>query len=355
MYINIDRLLSNKTERKTGYDYISLTKVITNDNMGKDNGFNENELNELKKQTTIEAVGPLISNQFRVKANAGSVIPFSTDLFLETIPQNFIDTVPADFKWQPGQEIIPIIFSADFLEMYNVFAPAQGLPQISAKTIASVNIGIECSGNGKTENFKATIVGLTDRINSILVPESFMSWANQHFNNNLAIHPERVYIKTKDANNPLLLSYADKNNFRLNKENTKFGRVKGMIQKVVSSLGFFGILVVILAMMLFSFYLRLIISKSRDNLALLVTLGYEPDWISKQMASIWTPVYLLVIIVAVAITTLLNYMFINLAVVENVGLSPFPHWSIFTTAVILLSLAVFTNYLIVKKEIKNLQ
>ncbi len=354
MYINIDHLLQNKTEKKAGYDYISLTKVITNENMGKENGFSENELNNLKQQTTIDAVGPLISNQFRVKANAGNIIPFSTDLFLETIPEHFIDSVPADFKWQPGQEIIPIIFSADFLEMYNVFAPSQGLPQISAKTISSVNIGLECSGNGKIENFKATIVGLTDRINSILVPESFMTWANTSFNSNPVIHPERVYIKTKDANNPALLSFADKNNYRINKENTKFGRIKGIIQSVVSALGFFGILVVVLAMMLFSFYLRLIISKSRDSLTLLVTLGYEPEWISKRMAGIWTPVYLFVIVVAVAITALLNYMFVNWAVVNSVALSPLPHWSIFTTAMILLMLSVITNYAIVKKEIESL-
>ena len=40
---------------------------------------------------------------------------------------------------------VPIIFSSDFLEIYNVFAPSQDLPQLSEKTISSVNIILECT------------------------------------------------------------------------------------------------------------------------------------------------------------------------------------------------------------------
>ena len=114
--------------------------------MGKDNSFTADDLSGLKKQPDIAGISPLIANQFRVKATAGDIIPFSTDLFLESVDNDFIDTLPPSFTWQQGQQIVPVIFSSDFLEMYNVFAPAQGLPQLSAKTISSVNIILECSG-----------------------------------------------------------------------------------------------------------------------------------------------------------------------------------------------------------------
>ena len=49
----------------------------------------------LKKQPFIADAAPLLSNQFRVKMSAGDIIPISTDLFLESIQNNFIDsTVP---------------------------------------------------------------------------------------------------------------------------------------------------------------------------------------------------------------------------------------------------------------------
>src|SRR5687768_3724700 len=100
MFFNINNLLKENNPRKNGYDFISITKVITNENMGKDNTFKDEELAELKSQPTIEDAAPLISNQYRVKASAGTIIPFSTDLFLESIDNEFIDTVPPAFTWQ---------------------------------------------------------------------------------------------------------------------------------------------------------------------------------------------------------------------------------------------------------------
>jgi hypothetical protein len=46
--------------------------------------------------------------------------------------------------------------------------------------------------------------------------------------------------------------------------------VKGILQTIVSSLAGFGILVILLALVLFSFYLQLMIAKSKDNLQLLL-------------------------------------------------------------------------------------
>src|SRR6185437_9786315 len=312
MFVNIRQLLQENNPRKTGgYDFISISKTITNDNMGKDNSFTIADISNLKKQPDITDVAPLISNKFRVRATAGDIIPFSTDLFLESINNNYIDTVPSNFTWQPGQLTVPIIFSSDFLEMYNVFAPAQGLPQLSPKTISSVNIILECSGPYGTQNFKGNIVALSDRINSLLVPKSFMSWSNQHFMKDTALHASRVYIKTKDANNPALISYLDQHGYHLNKDKVKFSRVKSILQNIVSALGVFGILVIVLALMLFSFYLQLMIAKSKDNLRLLLTLGYSPKWLANSVAKTWLPVYLSIIIIALILTQILHLLFMQ--------------------------------------------
>ena len=351
MFININNLLRENNPRKSGFDFISITKVITNENMGKDNTFKDDELAEIKNQPAVQDAVPLLSNQYRVKASAGTIIPFSTDLFLESIDDNFIDTVPPTFTWQPGQQTVPIIFSSDFLELYNVFAPSQDLPQLSAKTVSSVNIILEIYGAAGVQNYKGNIVALTDRINSILVPKSFMQWSNQTFGGVSKVNPSRIYIKTKDANDPQLISFLDAKNYHLNKDKTKFGRIKKVLQNIVSALGVFGILVIVLALMLFSFYLQLMIAKSKENLQLLLTLGYSPNWLSKTVAKTWIPVYVAVVITAVVSTSLLHYAFVKISFVERNDLSYFLHWSVFAVGVLLLILSVFTNYRLVKKEL----
>ncbi|MDQ6756773.1 MAG: hypothetical protein M3004_07540 [Bacteroidota bacterium] len=354
MFININNILQQNNPRKTGFDFISITKIITNENMGKNNTFKDVELNEIKQQPEVQDAAPLISNQFRVKASAGTIIPFSTDLFLESIDDQFIDTVPPSFKWQPGQMDVPIIFSSDFLELYNVFAPSQDLPQLSDKTISSVNIILECYGTNGIQTFRGSIVALTDRINSILVPQTFMNWSNQNFGGVSKVNPSRIYIKTKDANNPQLINFLDQKNYHLNKDKTKFGRVKKVLQNIVSALGIFGILVILLALMLFSFYLQLMIARSKDNLQLLLTLGYSPNWLSKTVAKTWIPVYVSVVIIAIAITEVLQYAFVKISFVERNDLPYFLHWSVLLVGILLLTLSVFTNYRLVKKELYSI-
>lgn len=354
MFINIQQLLKENNPRKNGYDFISISKIITNDNMGRDNTFNDSDLIRLENRPGIEGISPLIANQFRVKATAGDIIPFSTDLFLESLDNDFIDTVPPSFTWQPGQLTVPIIFSSDFLEMYNVFAPAQGLPQLSDKTISSVNIILECYGTGGMQNFKGNIVALSDRVNSVLVPKTFLEWSNLHFGGVSKVRPSRVFIKTKDANNPQLITYLESQNYHLNKDKTKFGRVKRILQNIVSALGVFGILVIGLALMLFSFYLQLMIAKSKENLQLLLTLGYSPKWLGNSVVKTWLPVYISIVIIALAVTEILHYIFVQLAIVDRANLSAVLHWSVWLTAILLLALTLYINSQLVKKELNQI-
>ena len=66
MFINIQQLLERNNVRKGGYDFISITKTVTNENMGQDNRFDINDINELKAQPFIENAAALTPNRFKV-------------------------------------------------------------------------------------------------------------------------------------------------------------------------------------------------------------------------------------------------------------------------------------------------
>lgn len=353
MFININHLIKEKNTRKEGYDFISVTKTVTNENMTKDNRFTDKDVVELKQQKFIEDAAPLISNQFRVKASAGNIIPFSTDLFLEAIQSNFIDTVPANFNWKPGDINVPIIFSADYLEMYNVFAPSQDLPQMSESTINSLTIILECHGPGGIETFRGNIVAVTNRISSVLVPENFLQWANQRYGNAVNTPAARVYLKTKDANSTELLNFIDAKAYHLNKDKTKFGRIKQVLEGVITALGGFAIVVIILAMLLFSFYLQLIIERSRQNLVLLLTLGYSPSWLTKTLAKRWTPVYFTIMLIATIVTSLFQLYFVQ-KMNNRAELSYTLHPAVFGLAALILFLSVWINYRMIRKMLYKL-
>jgi hypothetical protein len=178
-----------------------------------------------------------------------------------------------------------------------------------------------------------------------------MTWSNQHFSGVTKVKPSRVFIKTKDANNPRLLTYLEQNNYHLNKDKTKFGRVKRILQNIISALAVFGILVIVMALMLFSFYLQLMIAKSKDNLQLLLTLGYSPKWLGNSVAKTWLPVYISIIFVSLMVTAALNILFVQLSFVDKANLSWFLHWSVIATALLLLVLTIFINARLVRREL----
>jgi hypothetical protein len=351
LFINVRQLLTTDAVHREGFDFLSITKQLPEGSSRERSLtlFKKEEIDEIKAQPFTENAAPLIANDFRVQLTAGNIIPFSTDLFLETLENDFLDTIPANFTWTEGQLTIPVIVSADFFDIYNVFAPGQDLPQISRDMAYSIALEITCSGNQREGRFIGKIVAFSERVNSVLVPKSFLDWANKEFGTGRPIEPGRVFIKTKDANDPALLKFLDAKKYKVKKDTTLYGRNKILIQGIFSGLGLFGLLVVMLALLLFSFYLQLVIARSRESLLLLITLGYSPSWLSRNVSKRFVPVYFTVILIALALTALMNLFFYQKLKVLQPGLSPVIHWSVAVLAVVLAAFSIFANYRMVKK------
>ena len=250
---------------------------------------------------------------------------------------------------------MPVIVASDYLELYNaVFAPSRELPAFSANTVSSIKVELECFSGTQSQTYRSTVVGLSDRINSVLVPKNFLEWANKNIGKIDSFHPSRVFLKTKDANNPALLTFIQQHNYYINKDRTKFGRIKQILQAIVTGLAAFGVLVILLAMILFSFYLQLMIARSRENLILLVTLGYSPSWLGKTVARKWIPVYTGIILIALAVTYILQWIFSQQLMNRRDELSPWLNWISLFVALALLFLTVLVNRRLVLKGMRKL-
>lgn len=356
MFVNIQALMKQGNIRKNGFDFISITKRVTNETMGRPekNVFYSEELEEIKKQPFVTDAAPLDYSRYRVQLSAGTVLPIKTDLFLESLQDDFLDTVPSTFKWVEGQLKVPVILSSDYLEMFNLFAPSQGISQFSKETAMNVPVLISISGNGQRFEFYGSIVAFSDRVNSLLVPSNFMNWANKNYGETDAKGYGRVYIKTVDASNAELVSFLDKKNYVANKERISAGRNKQMIQGIFTGLGVFGLLVVVMALMLFSFYLQLVIARSKENLQLLLLVGYSPLWLSKNVSRRFIPIYVFIVLTALALTQVMQWAFHHFVMYDREELDTAVHWAVIALAIILIVLSAITNYRLVKKLLYKL-
>jgi len=174
-----------------GY-YLTLNKTVKGgilENLSQnDDGFDENEIAAIKKLPGVTAVGSFTRNHFPVTLNIwpsgkiGLGAAARADLFFESIPDSFLDQSPRSWKWEKNASYVPIIVPKFYLDLWNFgLAPSRTeYPSLSEKTASSMPIEIFI-GEDQSVRLIGKFVAFSKRINSILVPEGFLRWANQAY------------------------------------------------------------------------------------------------------------------------------------------------------------------------------
>lgn len=278
----------------------------------RESTFSEREIEEVRSQPWANKVEGFISNQFALSAYTESVnFPdFYTDMFFEAIPDEYLDVKDDAWKWDEGDQTIPIILPKDYINLYNFgFAPSQGLPQISPSTIGLVNFTISIRGQGKKAEFRGKIIGFSSRVNSVLTPWNFLSWANKEYGNVNLNKISRLVVETKNPTDPEIISFLNDHSYETLLEKLKSSRLNILLKFVVSFLGSLGIFIILLAFGVFILSFQLLISKSSDRIRKLKWLGYHYKEISKPYVLRFGLIIIIIFILSVGCMLLLKQIF----------------------------------------------
>ena len=280
IYFDFQTILRGDTESD---NYITINKPVSlvNTFLGK-SVFSTDNIQEIEKMSGeigTEGVGIFTANRFKVSASS-RMMGFYTELFFESIPEFFLDIQDPSFRWLEGQNEIPIIMSKDYLALYNFgFALSQSLPQFTPSTIRQVSVEITINGQGRQQTFAGRIIGFSERINSILVPEKFMKYANDNFGDQPDIGASRLLLKVKNPYDKNLRRFLEDKGYEISSGRLIGGRLTTVLNVVISSVFMIGILLMILSLIVFILNYQLIISKSAPDIKLLLQIGYRPSQI----------------------------------------------------------------------------
>jgi hypothetical protein len=239
--------------------------------------FSDRELRAISQQEFFTDVAPFQSSRFHTQLYTNNPnMPLRTDLFFESVPDTYIKHNSEVWNWQIGDNFIPIIVPHNFLSLYNFgFAPSQGLPQLSEDIIKTISFQVRISGNGAQQEFTARVVDFTNRINSVLVPESFLSWANQQYGYKDAGNPSRLILATQNSADARIFQYIAQQNYQINDDSLTNSKLSFYLKLTLSIVGTIGIIITVLAMWLLIFNFHLIIEKNKVKIRNLWYLGYS--------------------------------------------------------------------------------
>ena len=267
--------------------------------------FSDDDIQKLSKQKWVQKIGRFTASQFAVNGsiNMGGR-GLSSYLFLESVPDEFFDVKPRDWRFDPQEKFIPIMLSKDYLALYNFgFALPQGLPQISEKMIGAMPFVLGITGkDNRTEYYEAAIVGFSSRLNTIAVPQSFMDWANSRYAVGEVPPPSRLIVKIDQLAASGMKEYCEREDIEIAGDNKSSGNISKFLGLVSSVVAANGVVISLLALFILILSIYLLLQKNRETIKKLMGLGYHPREISWHYEVVVMVANSLITLVAIVIT-----------------------------------------------------
>jgi hypothetical protein len=352
--VNYNELLYGKNNQDSIANFLVVSKVINGNK--RENVLSNEELEKLKKQPFVQEVGLLTASRFKVSAQSPSDnFPFYTDLFFESVPDEFIDVKSSAWKWENGSTTIPLIIPNQFLDLYNFgFAPSQNLSQLTQSMVMALPIVLNVTFQGQPIRFTGKVVGFSDRISSVLVPQNFLEMANKQFRTQPGeMKPSRVVIKTNDPGNPELVKYLKENELVTDADKTRFSQYRRIVNTVVSASWITGAVMLLFALLVFSLFIQLTIASTKNEINLLITIGTSPKQLQRFLMKQFVPSNVIITLLCLAVVTILQLILQAFLQKQNMYINPAVSPYTIGSAVLILIVLWLVNKLTIKKYIKQ--
>ena len=353
------RPIFNDEESFIKKDYLIITRTVSTAGtlLGGSNEFSQEAIDDIQAQPWCRKVGKFSSNDYSLYATisvgglGGNTM--GTMLFFESIPSEFIDVADSDWKFDPSKPEIPIIMSRDYLSLYNFgFAASQGLPQISEGIISKVPLTFTLRGNGYNETIKGRIVGFSNRLNTIVVPQEFMKWSNERYGSGIDRKPSRLILEVNSPGDVKMQHYFEDHGYQVAGEKMQQGKAQYFLNLVVSIVIVVGIIISILAFFVLMLSIYLLLQKNTKKLQDLLLLGYSPAQVSKPYINMVMAINAVVLVLAIIIMLLARAYY--LPILRDLGSQGGTIIIALIVAVIIMAIISAGNILAIKRKIKAL-
>lgn len=342
-------------------DFIIINKKISLLNTLKvaNSNFSSTDILELKKQVFIQKVGKFVSNKFKLGAftsENSSVPSFYTELFFESVEDEYLEIKNKDWTWNESDNTIPIILPKDYLTLYNFgFAQSQGLPQITEDIIGKSAFNLRIQGNGKTVVYKGRIVGFSNKINSVLVPYKFLSWANSEFGEtNDSTSASRLVVLLKNPTDIRANDYFEAHDIETDTKNDKVNKLAALLKMITSIVSIVGLTIILLSVMVFVLSFNLLIAKSAESITKLIHLGLHYNVVLKLYAKFYLLILTSVLMFSFGLLFIVKYYVNSSFRFIGFNFDTFPHFLTFFIGISLAILMFVINSISLKKSLKSL-
>lgn len=342
-------------------DYIIVSKKVSTlgSFVGKSSTFSNAEIEEIEEQPFTRGVGEFTPSQFKVSTGVGMEqlgLNLSTAMFFESVPDKYVDTSLEGWQFEPGQEEIPIIIPRNYLNLYNFgFAQSRNLPQISEGVINMVNLEVRISGGGRMDTYKGRIAGFSNRLNTILVPESFMTWANTHYGENgIRKDPSRLIVEVNNPTDERIAQFFRERGYDTEDDKLDAGKTTWFLKVIVGIVLSVGLLISALSFYILMLSIYLLLQKNTTKLENLLLIGYGPNRVAFPYQSLTILLNAVVLVLSVGIVLYVRTLYLDLVEQMFPSLNAGSWWLMLVVGILLFVAVSMFNIMAIRKKVFSL-
>lgn len=272
--------------------------------------FSGEEIKDIREQSFTKSVGLFLPSQYKVYATIGSRdmgMEFSTQMFFESLPDEFIDVNLNQWKYDAGSDSVPIILPRNYLNLYNFgYATSQGLPTISEGIIKQIGIRLQLSGDQASVVRHGKVVAFSRSLNTILVPQTFMQEYNKTLSPGRTPRPSRLAIIATNIGDSKIADYLDAHGYDTEGNDADSAKTASFLRITTIIVSAVGIIICILSFYVLILSIFLLLQKHTEIIDSLLLIGYSPRSVAMPFYILAIGLNTIVAIAAVWISALLR-------------------------------------------------
>lgn len=337
-------------------DYLILSKRVGTADVftGRGHEFSGSEIDDLSAQPFVTSVGKFTSTNYRVDASLSvNGIPLmKTDFFFESVPDDFVDVSSSEWEYRPGDKRVPIILPRSYINMYNFgFAQTRSLPKISEGLLGMIDLGILIRGNGQEERFHGKVMGFSNRLNTILVPQSFMDWSNARFAPGEPTKSTRLIVQVGNPADERVTTYLEKKGYEVESDKLAAEKTTYFLRMVVSLVMVVGLVISVLSFYILMLSVYLLVQKNASKLENLLLIGYSPARVAMPYQVLTIALNVAVLFMAWALLSVARGYYMDILTtlfpqMESGGL-----WPSIVAGLILFLVVSVLNVIVVRRKV----
>ena len=282
---------------------------------GKSPSFSDKEIRNIERQPFVEDCAPFTPSLFNVYAAIGGSglggIRMGTEMFFEAVPDEYIDTDLSKWNYHHEADSISIILPKTYLNLYNFgFAGSKGLPTVSEGLVSLISIDFILRGSRGIRNMKGHVVGFSDRINTILVPQAFLDRMNKELCGDTEFHPARYILNVTNPADERIAEFLQEHNYEAEAGSADAGKTTFFLRIIISIVLAVGMIICLLSFYVLLLSIFMILQRHKQKIQNLLLIGYSVKEISRPFTVFTTLTYTIVTLMSVVLMQIVrnNYL-----------------------------------------------